>query len=464
MSGIELLINETWTDVDLNENWKTRQDAQHRRIDARLVRHWALDYATTIEGALTFGFLAGPIVSAAGVVTMGADGTIALTDNATNYVERTLAGVVSANTSGFTTGRLPMYKITVAASVFTVIEDWRVFGTVAATALLAIAGLAPAADKFAYFTSGTAAALADLTSFARTLLDDADAATMRATLSVPSISYVDTLVAGLDMKASVRVATTGNVNLANALENGDTIDGVALATGDRVLVKSQSAPAENGIYIVPASGAAARATDADAWAELPGAFVAVEEGTANADTVWLCTANAGGTLNTTAVTFTQFGGGTVLSTGITDSTTAGRALLTAADEDAQRTLLSVEHYSIQRELGNGTTAIVAGEEVWVPIDIDGDIVEVTLLADAAGDVVLDLQQDTFANFPPTGADSLINTGAGGVKPTLSTARTLRVTSFANWTVGLIGGRILRIVVDSAATITRLLINIKVKRT
>lgn len=121
-------------------------------------------------------------------------------------------------------------------------------------------------------------------------------------------AYVDGVAQGLDIKASVRVATTANGTLATAFANGQTVDGVTLVTADRILIKNQSAPAENGIYVVAASGAPARATDADAWAEIPGAFTFVEEGTANADTGWVSTSNAGGTLNTTAITWAQFSG------------------------------------------------------------------------------------------------------------------------------------------------------------
>jgi hypothetical protein len=106
-----------------------------------------------------------------------------------------------------------------------------------------------------------------------------------------------------DAKDSVRAATTTNGTLATAFENGDTIDGIVLATGDRILIKNQSAPAENGIYVVAASGAPARATDFDAWTEIVGAFVSVEAGTANAGTQWLCNVVAGGTLGTTAINF-----------------------------------------------------------------------------------------------------------------------------------------------------------------
>lgn len=106
-----------------------------------------------------------------------------------------------------------------------------------------------------------------------------------------------------DAKDSVRAATTTNGTLATAFENGDTIDGIVLATSDRILIKNQSAPAENGIYVVAASGAPTRATDFDAWTEIVGAFVSVEAGTVNAGTQWLCNVAAGGTLGTTAITF-----------------------------------------------------------------------------------------------------------------------------------------------------------------
>ena len=106
-----------------------------------------------------------------------------------------------------------------------------------------------------------------------------------------------------DAKESVVCATTANGTLATAFENGDTVDGIVLATGNRILIKNQSAPAENGIYTVNASGAPTRATDFDSWTEIVGAFVSVESGTVNAGTQWLCNVVSGGTLNTTAITF-----------------------------------------------------------------------------------------------------------------------------------------------------------------
>lgn len=118
--------------------------------------------------------------------------------------------------------------------------------------------------------------------------------------------YVDSAVAGLSWKDPVRAATTANITIATALNAADVIDGVTLANGDRVLVKNQSAPAENGIYVVAASPA--RATDADAEADLLGAAVWVLEGTANADTGYTMTTNAPITVGTTGLSWVQFSG------------------------------------------------------------------------------------------------------------------------------------------------------------
>ncbi|TGP28194.1 DUF2793 domain-containing protein [Mesorhizobium sp. M2D.F.Ca.ET.232.01.1.1] len=119
-------------------------------------------------------------------------------------------------------------------------------------------------------------------------------------------TYVDGKVAGLSWKQAVRAATTANGTLASAFANGSTIDGVTLATGDRILIKNQSSGAENGIYIVAASGAPARATDADSGAELVNASVYVSEGTTQADTQWTCTTNAPITVGSTSLSFAQF--------------------------------------------------------------------------------------------------------------------------------------------------------------
>lgn len=121
--------------------------------------------------------------------------------------------------------------------------------------------------------------------------------------------YVDNLLAGMSNKKVVRVKTTGNVNLATALASGQSIDGKTLATGDRVFVGSQSTGADNGIYVAPSSGAASRASDFDAGAEIPGAFIIVNEGTVNGDTMWLETTDGPITVGTTSLAFSQVGVG-----------------------------------------------------------------------------------------------------------------------------------------------------------
>ncbi len=138
---------------------------------------------------------------------------------------------------------------------------------------------------------------------------DIAAITLGTGLSMSGTVLTASAAEGLDIKGSVRAASTADVPVATGLEDADVVDGVTLATGDRVLLKDQSVGSENGIYIVVASGAASRSTDADVSAEVTaGMFMWVEEGTANADTGWVLTTNDPITLNTTALVFTQFSG------------------------------------------------------------------------------------------------------------------------------------------------------------
>ena len=144
--------------------------------------------------------------------------------------------------------------------------------------------------------------------------------------SLVSKEYVDAVKQSLDIKDSVRVASTGNLNIASDLQNGDTLDGVTLATGNRVLLKSQSTASQNGIYVVVASGAASRSTDANASADVTsGMFVWVEEGTANGDQGYVLTTNDVISLNTTSLTFTQFSGAGQITAG-TGMTKSGNTL------------------------------------------------------------------------------------------------------------------------------------------
>ena len=135
-------------------------------------------------------------------------------------------------------------------------------------------------------------------------------------------SYVDELVAGLRTRIIAEVATTANVNLTNGLEAGDTIDGVTLVAGDRVLVKDQSDATENGLYLAVSSGAASRDPQYDTIAELSGGLIVVNQGSTNDNKIFLCTTDSDGSLGSTNITYTQVtpsNTGTVTSIGLTQS-------------------------------------------------------------------------------------------------------------------------------------------------
>ena len=141
-----------------------------------------------------------------------------------------------------------------------------------------------------------------------------------------SKSYVDSTINGLDVKESVHLATTAAGTLASSFANGETIDGVALATGDRILIKDQADASENGVYTVNASGAPTRATDFDADSEVTaGAFFFVEEGTTNGNNGFTLTTNDDITVGSTNLTFTQFSGSGQITAG-TGMTKSGNTL------------------------------------------------------------------------------------------------------------------------------------------
>ena len=194
-------------------------------------------------------------------------------------------------------------------------------------------------------------------------------------------AYVDAVKTGLDVKDSVRVATTANITIATALNNGDTLDGVTLATNDRILVKNQSTGSENGIYVVAASPA--RSTDFDASAEVSGgAFTFVEEGTTNADSGWVVTTNGAITVGTTALSFAQFSGagqitaGTGLTkTGNTINAVGSTTIFAAAD--ALEVNSNGTQYNV---LLSGGTAGVASTFGQLPLNQSGAVTGILAVA------------------------------------------------------------------------------------
>jgi len=135
-------------------------------------------------------------------------------------------------------------------------------------------------------------------------------------------NYVDQAVAGLRTRTIAECASTGNVSLSNGLEAGDSIDGVTLVAGDRVLLKDQTDATENGLYLAVSSGAASRDPEHDTIAELSGGMVVVNQGTANDNKIFLCTTDNTGSVGSTNITYTVItpsNVGTVTSVGVADS-------------------------------------------------------------------------------------------------------------------------------------------------
>jgi len=188
-------------------------------------------------------------------------------------------------------------------------------------------------------------------------------------------TYVDNLVTGLSTRIICRAASTADVTIASALENGDTLDGVTLVTGDRVLLKNQTTASQNGIYIVVASGSASRDTQFDTITELAGQLVIIQEGTVNADTFHLCTTDTSATLGSSSISFTQVtpsNSGTVTSvvagTGLTGGTITSSGTL-AIDTGVVTTLTDTQTLTNKTltlptidniKIGYSTTATAAG--------------------------------------------------------------------------------------------------------
>lgn len=209
-------------------------------------------------------------------------------------------------------------------------------------------------------------------------------------------TYAENLLQGFSWKQPVRAATTGNVTLASALENGDTLDGVTLATGDRILVKDQSTASENGFYLVAASGAPTRSSDANSGSELVNATVLVSEGTVNAETVWTCNNNAPITLGTTALVFAQVNGGTVPQAttsvqGKVELATAGEAEA-RTDADRAVTPLALANFPVKKifTIGDGSAT---------QIDVThslGTKEVITQVREASGDAVVECDITNFS--------------------------------------------------------------------
>ena len=277
---------------------------------------------------------------------------------------------------------------------------------------------------------------------------------------------------GLAIKAPVKVTTTANITLSGQ----QTIDGVAVVSGDRVLVKDQTTTSENGIYEC-STGAWSRTIDFDATNDIvEGTIICVNQGTLYADTIWrVNTASPaiGSALSITRASADITGYLTANgSATVTNKTIAGASntLIVRLANDVTGTLLvanggtgitnDVKTAAIIFIIDGGGAAITTGVKGDIEIPFACTVNSWTILADQSGSIVVDVWKDTYANFPPTVADTI----AGSEKPTLTAAAKNQDASLSTWTTSITAGDILRFNVDSAATVTRVTIAIKVTRT
>lgn len=246
--------------------------------------------------------------------------------------------------------------------------------------LTSLAALGTGAGKMAYTTAVDTWAEASLTAAGRALIDDADNTAQRTTLGLGTIatqaagavaitggtitglgtpsaasdaatkSYVDSVAQGLDAKPSVLLASTANLTLSGE----QTIDGIT-TSASRILVKDQSSASGNGIYVT-ASGSWTRATDFDAWTEIPGAYVFVETGTVNGNCGFTCTSDAGGTLGSTSIVWSQFSGAGTYTAGTGLSLTGVQFAISDVELLALAGLTSAAN-KVPYFTGSGTAAL-----------------------------------------------------------------------------------------------------------
>jgi hypothetical protein len=264
-------------------------------------------------------------------------------------------------------------------------------------------------------------------------------------LQAATKQYVDAVAQGLNVHPASRVATTGNVNLANALEAGDVVDGVTLVAGDRVLVRAQSTSSQNGIYVVQATGAAVRATDFDTPTEIvPGDFTFVTSGTLYDNTGWVQVATVT-TVGTDPIVFEQFSGAGTYQ--------AGNGLTLTGNSFSINTAVTVDVNSVQTLTNKTLTSPVLNTpSISGPLVLGNNIViegtddthETTLtFTDPTQDNTITFKDATgtvaFTGDIETAVDNFGNAVTGGTGITASYASTSNVLTITNAGVQSLAG-------------------------
>ena len=184
-----------------------------------------------------------------------------------------------------------------------------------------------------------------------------------ANTDIVNKQYVDSIAQGLNPKQAVKCATTANITLSGL----QTIDTYTTLAGDRVLVKNQSTSSQNGIYIA-GSGAWTRSTDMDVWAEVPGAYTVILNGT-QAQTGWVCTASDTGTIGVTAMPWVQFSGsatyyaGTGLSLSANTFSITNTGVTAASYGSASKTLTATVNAQGQLTALSASDIAIAGTQI-----------------------------------------------------------------------------------------------------
>jgi hypothetical protein len=268
-------------------------------------------------------------------------------------------------------------------------------------------------------------------------------------------TYLEYFAAGLSWKQPVLCATTANITLSGL----QTLDGVTVVAGDRVLVKNQSTASQNGIYLASAT-AWSRAPDADVWDDLISAITFVETGSTQSGSAWYCTAQPGGTLGTTAVNWSNFSVATtytagtgltlagnqfsITNTGVTAAAygSASKTLTATVNAQGQLTVLADTNIAIANTQvsGLGTMSTQAASGVAIT---GGTIDGVTIGGVTAGAV----NATTF-----TGA----GTGLTGTATSLSIGGNAATATSATTATNIAGGATGSLPYQSAASTTTLL--------